>query len=94
MKKFLLITLTIILTFILTACGSETKDTTPNTISMFARELQLNQEQKATMQDIFTQCGIGEITSVKSIQNAETQSSYWLTDSDMAKAAIMLLLSG
>ena len=57
-------------------------DSTPNTVSMFARELQLNQEQKATMQDIFTQCGIGEITSVKSIQHAETKSSYWLTDNE------------
>ncbi len=80
--KIILGTFCIFIVAVICAGIAVPKDTTSTSISLFSRELELNQEQKTAMIDIFTQCGIGEITNVNPIQHGETQSSYWLTDNE------------
>ncbi|MDE6261569.1 MAG: hypothetical protein K2M42_12080 [Oscillospiraceae bacterium] len=46
------------------------------------KAMELSVEQEATMIDVFTQCGIGEITSAVKFQGGEGHTSYHLKDKE------------
>ncbi len=48
--------------------------------SVLAKEMELTEEQEATMIELFDSCGIGEITSANLFQKGETKTSYYLSD--------------
>lgn len=52
--------------------------------SVLAKELGLSSDQEATMIEIFSKCGIGEITSVTEFQSGEDHTSYHLDDEETA----------
>lgn len=61
--------------------------------SILAKELELTTDQEAAMLDIFTQCGIGEITSASKFQSGEDHTSYHLKDeeTDAYKAGTIVI---
>lgn len=50
--------------------------------SILAKELDLTAEQETTMVDIFSRCGIGEITSASIFQSGDGHTSYHLEDKE------------
>lgn len=50
--------------------------------SVLASELDLTTEQENSMLEIFSQCGIGEITSASKFQDGEGHTSYHLKDEE------------
>lgn len=54
----------------------------PAPSSLLAKEMGLSQEQEEAALDVFAQCGIGEIVSVEIFHEGETESSYYVEDSE------------
>lgn len=52
------------------------------TKSILAKELDLTTEQETAIIDVFTQCGIGEITSASKFQGGDGHTSYHLEDEE------------
>lgn len=52
--------------------------------STLAKTMELDSDQESNILKIFTDCGIGEITSVSVIQSGEEQTSYHLNDKETA----------
>lgn len=50
--------------------------------SVLAKELDLTAKQETAIIDIFTQCGIGEITSASKFQSGDGHTSYHLEDEE------------
>lgn len=50
--------------------------------SILGKTMQLSTEQETAMIDIFTQCGIGEITSATEFQSGDDHTSYHLKDEE------------
>ena len=59
----------------------EPKDTRVHN-PLLIKEMELSKDQESDIVDLFTACGIGEITKAERFQGNETETSYWVKDEE------------
>ncbi len=62
--------------------------------SIIEKEMKLTKEQEEKALEIFEQCGIGEISKIKTFQSGEAHTSYYVTDNEVSEIVVWVTSEG